>query len=80
MILTLGILSIFVMPLILGTIAWILGNNDLRAMENGQMDPSGESQTRTGRTIGMIMVILHIVLIIGVFCFIGLMAVTENRH
>src|SRR5579862_899581 len=33
LIMTLGILSIFLAPLILGTIAWVMGNNDLRAME-----------------------------------------------
>ena len=30
---------------------------DLRAMEEGRMDPSGMAETKTGRTIGAVMVV-----------------------
>ena len=80
MILTLGIVSIFFAPLILGTMAWIMGNTDLRAMQEGQMDPEGESQTRAGRTIGMVMVCLTIGLWVALFGFIGIMAATGNMR
>jgi hypothetical protein len=79
-ILTLGILSIFIAPLILGTIAWILGNNDLRAIHEGRMDPEGESQTRTGRNIGMVMVCLYVLILIAVFGFVGIMIATEEMR
>jgi hypothetical protein len=78
LIMTLGILSIFVAPIILGTMAWILGNIDIRAMEEGRMDPSGMSQTKTGRTIGAVMVVLHGVLIFGVLLFIFLGALARG--
>jgi hypothetical protein len=68
-ILMLGILSIFVVPLVLGTLAWVMGNADLRAMEDGRMDPRGMSETRTGRTIGAVMVVLNLVIIAGLILF-----------
>jgi len=67
MIMTMGIVSIFFMPLILGPIAWIMGNNDLAAIRAGRMDPEGESQTNTGKICGMVGTILGIVqLVIGI--------------
>jgi hypothetical protein len=60
MIMIMGILSFVVAGLILGPIAWIMGNNDLKEMREGRMDPSGESETNTGRICGMISTILHI--------------------
>jgi hypothetical protein len=55
-ILILGILSIvFLCPgLIFGIIAWVMGNNDLRAMREGRMDPSGEGMTAAGRACAII--------------------------
>jgi hypothetical protein len=64
MIMTMGILSIFIVPLVFGTIAWVMGNADLKKMEEGRMDPTGKSQTYTGRTIGMVMVILNLTILI----------------
>jgi hypothetical protein len=65
-IMTLGILSIFVAHVILGPIAWAMGNSDLAEMRAGRMDPEGESSTSTGRTCGIIGTVLGIVGI--VFC------------
>jgi predicted Zn finger-like uncharacterized protein len=45
---------------IVGPVAWILGNNDLKEMREGRMDPSGESHTNIGRILGMIATILLI--------------------
>ena len=55
LILTLGILGI-VLPcgLVLGIIAWVLGQNDLAAMRAGNMDPSGEGNTNAGRILGIV--------------------------
>lgn len=66
-ILALGVLSIFFFGIILGTIAWVMGNNDLHRMDQGFMDPAGRSDTQTGKTIGMVMVIIHLVSILAVF-------------
>ncbi len=65
LILTLGILSFFFAWPILGIIAWILGANDLKEMRAGRMDPSGESQTNTGRICGMISTLLGAVVMVG---------------
>lgn len=51
-VLTLGILG-WVIPL-LAIIAWVMGHGDLEAMKTGKMDRSGQSQTESGRTLGMI--------------------------
>ena len=59
-ILALGILS-WVICCICGIIAWSMGNNDLREMEAGRMDPSGRGLVQAGRIVGMISVILSIV-------------------
>ena len=59
-VLTLGILG-FLVCFICGIIAWVMGNNDLREMRAGTMDPSGQGLTQAGRICGMIGVILTIV-------------------
>lgn len=55
----LGILSIVIcMPL--GFFAWIMGKNDLQAMAEGRMDPSGRDLTVGGKICGIIGVILFV--------------------
>lgn len=56
----LGILSLFLAGIILGPIAWVMGNNDLKEMRAGRMDREGEGQTNAGRICGMIATILNI--------------------
>lgn len=60
LILALGILSIVIscLGLLLGPIAWTLGNTDLAAMRAGRMDPEGESLTNAGRVCGIIGTVL----------------------
>ena len=60
LILVLGILGI-VCCFICGIIAWVMGNNDLKQMAAGAMDPSGEGLTKAGKICGMVGVILAIV-------------------
>jgi len=62
-ILVLGIIGI-VCCFICGIIAWVMGNNDLREMAAGRMDPSGEGLTKAGKICGMIGVILAIIAIV----------------
>lgn len=52
-ILALGILGVGVCQLF-GIAAWVMGNNDLREMERGYMDPTGRDLTNTGRILGMV--------------------------
>ncbi len=57
MILVLGILGI-VLCAICGIVAWVMGNSDLREMQAGRMDKTGEGMTKAGKICGMIGVIL----------------------
>ena len=66
MILALGLVALVggmlfcLLPTVLGPLAWMLGNWDLRAMHDGHMDPSGESMTRTGQVCGIVATVLLI--------------------
>jgi predicted Zn finger-like uncharacterized protein len=67
-ILVLGILAIVTgLHLILGPIAWIMGNADLKEIHAGRMDPEGEGMTNIGRVLGMVATIIGIVAIV-LFC------------
>ena len=55
--------------------AWIMGQNDLREIKAGRMDPEGEGQTRAGWILGIIGSILLVLTIAGCmlwFLMIGL--------
>src|SRR5262249_3006934 len=75
MILVMGILSLVVAGPILGPIAWIMGNSDLKEIRAGRMDPEGESQTNAGRICGMIATILSISGIVLCCVVYGIIAV-----
>ena len=51
-VLALGILGL-VVCFILGIIAWVMGNKDLREIDAGTMDPSGRGLTKAGKICGM---------------------------
>lgn len=57
LILVFGILGL-VVCVIFGIIAWVMGNSDLRLMQAGYMDRSGEGMTQAGRICGIISVVL----------------------
>jgi predicted Zn finger-like uncharacterized protein len=59
-VLTLGILSLVIccLGVILGPIAWVMGNNDMTDIRAGRMDPEGEGLTNAGRICGIIGTIL----------------------
>jgi len=81
LILVLGILSIVVCGF-LGIPAWIMGKNDLAAIDAGQMDPAGRSTTNAGRICGMIgtiLLILSVLVVIVVFGF-GLLGAMSSRR
>jgi hypothetical protein len=60
LILVLGIIGFFILPFVLGPIAWVLGRSDLKKIRAGQMDPAGESNTNAGRICGIIATIYGI--------------------
>jgi hypothetical protein len=55
-VLTLGILSLVTcfIGIILGIIAWVMGQTDLQEMRSGRMDPDGEGMTNAGKICGII--------------------------
>jgi hypothetical protein len=53
MILIFGIVGL-VICLPFGIAAWIMGKNDLREIDSGQMDPTGRGMTQAGMIIGII--------------------------
>ena len=70
MILVFSILSWF-LCVIFGVVAWVLANSDLRAMEEGRMDPTGEGITKAGKIVAMINVILTIVgIVVGIIALL----------
>lgn len=77
MIMAFGLIALIgylVFPLasiILGPLAWIMGNTDMAEIRAGRMDPEGESQTQTGRVLGMIATIIGIIgLVVGCGFFV----------
>ena len=60
MILIFGILGILCC-FIFGIVAWVMGNNDIREMDAGLMDPEGKGLTQAGKICGIIGVVLAII-------------------
>lgn len=76
-ILTLGILGLVVCPL-LGLGAWQMGNDDLRHMRYGRMDPAGRELTAAGRVLGMVAAGIFAIQIVIIFLFL-LVSVLSSR-
>jgi hypothetical protein len=73
LILVLGILGI-VCCFICGIIAWVMGNNDMREIDAGRMDPTGRGLTQAGKICGIVGIILSIVAIVMqvIFMLLGM--------
>jgi hypothetical protein len=70
LILVFGILGLVVCA-IFGIVAWVMGRSDLQKMKDGQMDPSGESVTKTGMILGIITCCLQILAFLFFFLLVG---------
>ncbi|HEY0348723.1 MAG TPA: hypothetical protein VGC60_11280 [Pyrinomonadaceae bacterium] len=69
-ILAFGILGLVVCQLF-GVAAWVMGDNDLKEMRRGYMDPGGRDLTQTGRILGMVATaLMAIPLIFGILILI----------
>jgi predicted Zn finger-like uncharacterized protein len=86
-VLTLGIISLacltiscFPVGLLLGLIAWIMGQNDLRKMKRGDMDSNGEGMTRAGWICGILGVLLNGLVTLGCVGCIGFSVYQENNR
>lgn len=65
-VLVLGILSLVCLP-ILGPVAWVLGNQELRAIQDGRRDPGNRSTANAGKILGIIGTALILVVIAVIF-------------
>jgi hypothetical protein len=69
LILVFGILGLVTCQ-VFGIVAWVMGNNDLREMDAGLMDPEGRANTSAGRICGIIATVLMVVIllfVLGIF-------------
>jgi hypothetical protein len=48
-----------------------MGNSDLKAMDAGQMDPSGRGLTEAGKIFGMIAILLNVVGLVVVIILVA---------
>jgi hypothetical protein len=82
LILVLGILSFVGCSIFTAIPAWIMGNNDLKEMDAGAMDPSGRGLTNAGKILGMIACILAIlgVVIVVALLILGVLSGTATRQ
>ena len=78
-ILAFGILGLAVCQLF-GIAAWVMGNNDLREMNRGYMDPTGRDLTTTGRILGMVSTGLMITSFIVICFFVLIPIVVRAFH
>lgn len=69
-ILTFGILGLVCCGLF-GIAAWVMGNEDLKKMDSGIMDPTGRGLTQAGRIIGIICVVLMVISLVVNVLFIA---------
>ncbi len=68
-ILAFGILGLVVCQLF-GVAAWVMGDNDLKEMRRGYMDPTGRDLTSTGRILGMVATCLMAIPLLIVILFL----------
>ena len=59
MVLAFGIVGL-VCCAVFGVLAWIFGQNDLKEMDQGVMDPAGRDLTNAGRILGIIATVLWV--------------------
>jgi ABC-type Fe3+ transport system permease subunit len=71
-VLVLGILSLVCLP-ILGPVAWILGNQELRAIHEGRRDPANRGTANAGKILGIIGTVL--ILVVAVVVVLALLSV-----
>jgi hypothetical protein len=69
-VLVLGIIAIVVCQL-LGPVAWVMGNNELAAIDSGRRPPENRGTANAGRILGIISTVLLAVGIIFVILIIA---------
>lgn len=79
--LVLGILSFIMCPIILAIAAWIMGKNELKAIDNKQSPEEGRTFAKIGMWLGIINIILSIIgmLIFGLLLALGMLGSLFNQ-
>ena len=75
-ILVLGVLSL-VLCNVLGPVAWVMGNEELRRINTGQVDPMTRNSATAGRLLGIISTVL---LLVGLTFGVGLVLLHSGSH
>ena len=75
--LVLGILSIVTCCGILGPIAWYLGNQELKAIQEGRSPAGGEGVAKAGKILGMLGTLWMVLVVLWIF-FMGGMVVLQG--
>jgi hypothetical protein len=76
LILVLGILGFAINCPVFCLMAWVMGSSDLREMQAGRMDRSGEGLTQVGQVLGMILSLLWILAGVVIVLFILFAAIS----
>jgi len=75
--LVLGILSIVTCCGILGPIAWYLGNQELKAIQEGRSPATGEGVAKAGKILGMLGTLWMVLVVLWIF-FMGGMVILQG--
>lgn len=79
-ILVLGIIGLILCQL-LGPVAWVMGNNELKAIDAGRRPPENRGNANAGRILGIIATVLlglGIVFLILALGFVGISSVETS--
>jgi hypothetical protein len=75
LILVFGILGLVTCQ-VFGIVAWVMGNNDLREMDAGIMDPAGRQNTSAGRICGIISTVLMVLILLFVLAIVATVGIS----
>lgn len=74
--LVLGILSLICLP-ILGPIAWVIANGEIRAIDEGRRDPANRGSAVAGKVLGIIGTVFIVLAVVAFGLFFTATVVTE---
>jgi hypothetical protein len=82
MVMCVPLIGVILVPIcaILGVVAWVMGQIDLRKMKRGQMDDAGRGMTQAGWICGIIGTILNSLLMLGCGVLVGSIWYTEMNR
>lgn len=75
-VLVLGIIGLVLCQL-LGPVAWVMGNNELQAIDAGRRAPENRGTANAGRILGIISTVLLAIVILGIiFLLVGVFSIS----